>query len=118
MAKNTITLHNNRVWGIEVSDYGLKNGYLDYHTLSMMVGDCILNNRITSEYIDEWEIINGDWDTEIFQYYIITEAGAVVLEEYTDEIVFYNSRLEVYVWGITHFGTGWDYVLTDVKLTK
>ena len=118
MANNTIMMYDNKVWGYEVSKYGLKHGYLDYLTLSKMVGDCILNNNITNEYMEEWDIISGDYekDYEIFQYYIITEQGANILEEITDEVVFYNGRLDVYVWGITHFGTSWDYVLTDVRL--
>ena len=53
---------------------------------------------------------------EIFQYYIISDNGARILEEYTDEIVFYNEELDMYVWGVTHWGTSWDYVLTDIKI--
>ena len=34
------------------------------------------------------------------------------LQAYND----YNEQLDMYLWGITHFGTSWDYVLTDVKL--
>ena len=116
MAKNEITMYENKVWGYEVSKYGLKHGYLDYLTLSKMVGDCVLNNKITEEYLDDWELISGDYENDIYQYYIISETGANVLMDYTDEIVFYNERLDVYIWAITHFGTAWDYVLTDVKL--
>ena len=53
---------------------------------------------------------------EIFQYYIISSQGAEILEDYTDEIVYYNSDLDMYVWGVTHWGTSWDYVLTDIKI--
>lgn len=35
-----------------------------------------------------------------------------------DEYVIYNEKLDIYVWAITHFGTSWDYVLTDIKLVK
>lgn len=52
--------------------------------------------------------------SEIFQYFIISGSGAEILKEYTDEIVMYNSELDLYVWGVTHFGTSWDYVLTDI----
>lgn len=52
--------------------------------------------------------------SEIFQYFIISHSGAEILKEYTDEIVMYNSELDLYVWGVTHFGTSWDYVLTDI----
>lgn len=53
---------------------------------------------------------------EIFQYFIISEQGADILKDYTDEIVFYNSNLDMYVWGVTHWGTSWDYVMTDIKI--
>lgn len=66
------------------------------------------------ERIEELE--NEENDSEIFQYYIISDAGAQILEEYTDEIVFYNEELDMYVWGVTHWGTAWSYVLTDIKL--
>lgn len=39
-----------------------------------------------------------------------------MIKQYTDDPLFYNDTLDMYVWGITHFGTSWNYVLTDVKL--
>ena len=53
---------------------------------------------------------------EIFPYYIIWDNGAEILKDYTNEIVFYNEELDMYVWGVTHWGTSWDYVLTDIRL--
>ena len=53
---------------------------------------------------------------EIFQYFIISDSGAEILKDYTNEIVFYNEALDMYVWGVTHYGTSWDYVLTDIRL--
>lgn len=117
MEKNKIKLYDGKVWGITVSNYGLENGYLDYLTLSKLVGDCILNNTIMAVDIGYWELFAGDDEySEIYQCYMISEAGYEFLVEYTDEIVYYNETLDIYVWGITHFGTSWDYVLTDVKL--
>lgn len=121
--ERTMKLYGDKVFGIKVSDYGLENGYLDYHTLSKIVGDCILNNDIFM-YIgyENWELDNGleeDEDGnyyEVYQYYIISDYGARILREYTDELVFYNEQLDLYLWGITHFGTSWNYVLTDIKL--
>ena len=52
---------------------------------------------------------------EVFQWYIVDDNGARILEE-VGEIVYYNEELDMYLWGVTHFGTSWDYVLTDVKL--
>lgn len=51
---------------------------------------------------------------EIFQYFIVDDNGARILKE-INEIVFYNEELDMYVWGVTHYGTSWDYVLTDIK---
>ena len=65
------------------------------------------------EQIEELEE-EQNGDDEIFQYFIISGQGAEILEEYTNEIVFYNSELDLYVWGVTHWGTSWDYVLTDI----
>lgn len=63
---------------------------------------------------DELEEEQQTTDEEIFQYYIISDSGKRILEENTNEIIFYNEELDLYVWGITHFGTGWDYVLTSI----
>lgn len=54
--------------------------------------------------------------SEIYQYYIICDDGADFLQRYTNEIIYYIETLDIYVWGITHFGTSWDYVLTDIKI--
>ena len=61
--------------------------------------------------IDEY----GDYH-EVYQWYIITDSGASFLKRYTDELVYYHEDLDVYLWGITHYGTSWDYALTDIKL--
>ena len=55
---------------------------------------------------------------DIYQWYIVSDSGAFFLENNTDEIVMYDTELEVYVWGITHWGTPWDYVLTSIKLKE
>lgn len=120
-----IGMWEGRVYGHEVSEYGRKNGYLDYRTLAEIVGDMVLCNEIMryNGWFEDWELENGaDYDEEndcyedIYQYYIVNCRGAEWLEEHTDEIVYYNEALDLNVWGITHWGTGWDYVLTDVKL--
>lgn len=107
------------VYGFKVSDYGLENGYLDYYTLSRIIGEGVLNNDIVQYTgIENWELINGYEEDEVYQYYIISGAGYSFLRDYTDEIVYYHEDLDMYVWGITHFGTSWDYVLTDIKLVE
>lgn len=68
--------------------------------------------------MEDWEIINGEFEDIIFQDYIISEYGFKFLSDFTNEIVFYNEKLDLYILGITHFGTAWDYVLTDIKLQE
>lgn len=108
-------------FGNKISDYGLKNGYVDYGTLAKAF-NAVLNNDIIKNTIDIgfWEQINGlgeeNYPPEIFQYYIISDEGANILCDLTDEVVFYNEELGMYVWGVTHYGTAWDYVLTDIPV--
>ena len=52
---------------------------------------------------------------EVFQYFIIDGNGYDILSYWTDELVWYNEALDMYVWGVTHYGTSWDYVLTEIK---
>ena len=68
------------------------------------------------EIREEIEALEEAHYDEIFQYYIISDNGAEILKDYTNEIVFYNETLDMYVWGVTHWGTAWSYVLTDIKL--
>ena len=114
-------------YGNKVSEYGLAHGYVDYRTLAKSF-DAVLNNDILSATIGkigEWEEWNGsEYDEEtdtyrdIFQWYIISENGAHILKAHTNEIVWYNEALDMYLWGVTHWGTSWDYVLTDIPLME
>lgn len=66
------------------------------------------------EELDELE--NGQYSTEeIYQYFIVSDNGASILKDY-NEIVFYCEAVDMYIWGVTHWGTSWDYVLTDIVL--
>lgn len=69
-----------------------------------------------AEIDEEIEALEDAHYDEIFQYYIISDEGARILKDWTNEIVFYNEALDMYVWGVTHWGTSWSYVLTDIKL--
>ena len=69
------------------------------------------------EQIEELDEEQGrSYNQEIFQYYIVSDQGAEMIKQYTEDPLFYNETLDMYVWGITHYGTAWGYVLTDVKL--
>lgn len=156
-------------YGNEISEHGLKNGYVDYRTLAKAFEGVLCNDiarlfyaEINGEY-EEPEQVNGfidnseeieelkekinellelgenrtdeqekrleeleelkeklereqDKTPEIYQYFIIDNNGAEILKDLTNEIVFYLPCLDVYVWGVTHYGTAWDCVLTDIKI--
>ena len=142
-------------YGNEISEYGKRNGFVDYATLSKAF-DAVLNNDIMSKTFDigYWEQESGfvdnsekieemrekieeleeeenakeieeleskieeleeeqEYQPDIYQYYIVSDNGARILEEF-NEIVFYNEALDMYLWGVTHYGTSWDYVLTNI----
>lgn len=118
-------MHSDYFYGNKVSDYGIENGYVDYRTLAKAF-DAVMNNDIIQKTceIGYWDIVSGnDYDeetdsyAEIYQYFIVDDNGAEILQE-AEEIVFYNEELDMYVWGVTHWGTSWDYVLTDIKIVK
>lgn len=64
--------------------------------------------------IEELELEDST-EVEYFQYFIISDSGARILEqEAPSEAVWYNEELDLYVWGVTHWGTAWDNVLTSI----
>ena len=76
----------------------------------------ILENEINeiNEQIEELEN-EQDNEPEVFQWFIVDDWGARLLQE-INEIVYYNETLDMYLWGVTHYGTSWDYVLTSIKI--
>ena len=69
------------------------------------------------EKIDELkEEQERSYNQDIFQYFIVSDSGAEMIKQYTNDPLFYNETLDMYVWGITYFGISWSYVLTDIKL--
>lgn len=65
---------------------------------------------------EDIDSLNDEYYNEYYQYYIISENGYRILEECTDETIWYNEELDMYVWGVSHFGTSWSYVLTNIKI--
>ena len=86
----------------------------------------ILCNNMWNRYWSTMELVSWDiyekdefgredWDpVDIFQYYFISDSWADYLKNCTDQLVFYDDELDVYVWWITHLGTSWDYVYVDI----
>lgn len=76
----------------------------------------IIENEINeiNEQIEELESEQDDCQ-EVFQWFIVDDSGARLLQD-INEIVYYNETLDMYLWGVTHYGTSWDYVLTSIKI--
>lgn len=124
--KKQLKLAGKYFCGNEISNYGKEHGFLDYDTFSRAF-DHVLNNFIFKLGQDigyGWELVNGlDFDyeeeeiieePEVFQWYIVSDSGAQIIQDYTNEILYYHDELDIYLWGVTHWGAGWDYVLTNI----
>lgn len=116
--EKSIEMYGGKIYGVALSDYGLEKGYLDFKTLASILEDCILNNTLRDRTMPDWEIVAGEFDDMVMSDYIISEYGYKFLKEYTDELVFYNENLDIYIWAVTRWGTRWDYELTNTKLVE
>lgn len=116
--ENSIEMYGGKVYGVKVSDYGLEKGYLDYRALAEIIGNCIMNNTVRAATMMDWKIVAGEFNQVVISDYIISEYGYEFLAKYTDELVFYNDKLDIYIWAVTHNKTSWDQVTTNVKLVK
>ena len=110
----------------EIGYWEQESGMIDnseeIEELNEQISELMLDNE-NDEHTEEIEKLQDkineleeeqDYTDEIYQYYIVSDNGARILEE-INEIVFYNEELDMYVWGVTHYGTAWSYVLTNIK---
>jgi hypothetical protein len=129
-------LNNNIVEATGWENWETENGYMeyyedsegntyDYDSAQERISELEEKQLGLEEDSDEYAEIQEDIDNlndphyeEIYQYYIISDNGADILKRYTHEIVMYNAELDMYVWCVTHCGTSWDYVLTDIPCEK
>lgn len=84
-----------------------ESGIETYADLAKTCGGVVLANEVANRPL---ELVSGEllpWD-EVFQWYVVQ--GPSFLMEHTDEAVFHDKELDLYIWAITHFGTAWDCV--------
>lgn len=72
-------------------------------------------------------IIGNDYDesideyVEIYQYYLIdlciSENDELLKQLQNELIIAWSETLQNYVLMVDHFGTSWDYVMTNIKYT-
>jgi len=129
-------LNNNIVQSIGWENWETENGYFeyyedsegntyDYDSAREKIEELEERQSELDEDSEEFEELQSEIDElndphyeEIFQYFIIDDNGADILKRETNEIVLYNAELDMYVWCVTHWGTSWDYVLTNIPCEK
>ena len=104
----------------KMGNYEKERGYASYKTvIDIYISDIVLCNEIAKLDDSIFYNVNKNFDeeTEIYQYFLCN------LSEYEQEkltncgiILSYSDMLDCDVLMVDHFGTSWDYVLTDVKL--
>lgn len=102
----------------ELNEVEKKSGCVSYsRIIERYISNLVLCNNI--EEIDElvWENMSN-YEDEIYQFYLcnLSEFEKETLLEY-GIILSYSNKLDLDILCVEHFGTNWDYVLTDVKWT-
>ena len=103
----------------DLNEYELKNERASYKTIiSKCIDDLVLCNNIAK--IDESIFDNTEGleeDAEVYQYFLcnINECNKEFLLA-CGVVLSYSDLLDCDVLCVDHFGTAWDYVLTDVRL--
>ena len=84
----------------------------DKHDIDNLTDDDLqlVKDDYCMDIIDDLELL--DYYDDIYQYFIIDDCSSdlFIKLEYP---VFYSNVLNVYVVGITHWGTSWNYILTN-----
>ena len=119
---------------IKKEAYYMDTNTVNYRTLTDFIfTDMILCNNIV-RHSDNWDLELGeDYNEEtgeyidIYQYYIV-DFDNWRLEEYkkyleetnksSDLILWYDNELDIYILGVSHWGTSWNYVPTEIKITQ
>lgn len=101
---------------------------ISYRRLIERLGRVWLFNKAPelSNYDFEY-VVNSDYDEETDSYIDIYQYYLIAIDQYTidklneakckDVIIAYSETLEEYILLVDHFGTSWDYVMTDIEPT-
>lgn len=106
----------------ELNDEELRTGCVSYaRIVKRYLGDIILCNNINELDESIWENLEEPVNDEIYQYYLcdIDSWNKEWLEELGNPLILsYSNMLDLDVLMVDHFGTSWDYVITDVKWSE
>lgn len=109
-----LLINNNKM-----NDYEIKNKRASYRTIvDYFVGDIVLCNNIPEVDLSVWDNAEFDLDDEIYQYYICDLNDYDKAKAQECGLLFsYSDLLDVDILCVNHYGTSWDYVLTECELT-
>ena len=105
-----------------IKEKEIKKGFLTYNTLSGYVGDMILCHNLYITRRHKWQLISGNMFTEdgdikdVFQTFVVSKEGANYLHTHSDEPVFYDEELDLYIWAITFYGEDWSDVFSNATI--
>ena len=106
----------------ELNSEELRTGRVSYgRIVQRFINNLLLCNNITDIDNSVWDNINTDMDEldEIYQYFLCN------IDEYIKDqliewgfIISYSDMLDLDVLMVDHFGTSWDYVMTEVEWSE
>ena len=105
-----------------------RTGKISYRRLVERCGDVwLFNNAPKLSNYDFEFVLNNEYDEENDEYIDIYQHYLISINPYTleklqelnvkDLIIAWSENLEEYVLFVDHFGTSWDYVMTDIYYT-
>ena len=112
----------------ELNEEEKRTNRISYRRLVERIGRVWLFNQAPELAENDFEfVLNSDYDEEnneyleIYQYYLI-DINSYTLEKLQelkckDLIIAWSEKLQEYVLFVDHFGTSWDYVMTDIEPT-
>ncbi len=108
----------------KMGEYEKEKGYASYKTIcDMFLDSMILCNDYIKNNYENIELYNGsdydeeeDYYYEVYQTFLIDGYIDMFIEYLPDAIIYYDNKNDLYLLGVTHWGTSWDYVLTNVKI--
>lgn len=120
----------------DLNEYEKQNNRISYKrlvdrlfTYMILCNDItkLFYNEIGGKYTEPEIEIGYDYDEEndeyvdIYQYFIVdfTNSNKYILKKYAKQlgnefVLYYIDELNLYILGVTHLGTGWNYVLTNI----
>lgn len=120
-------------YGHQVSEYGCEHGFIDYRAFASAFDTVLANDLLhdlqmacyefdfTNLYLENDENDGDEYEREreIYQWYIVPSTQLVfdLLDE-AGECYAYCEHLDLLLWGVDHWGTSWDYVLTSIPVSK